>query len=85
MHAQSQRKKKRKPKKKGKKKGSEAVNEEAPAAKEVEQFIILQCVFFPFTLFVFGRRRLLSPPVPAVQGLIALSLEPRMVPLKMKV
>ena len=78
-------KKKKKTKVKRKKKGSEAINEEAPAAEEVEQFIIFLRFFLPFTLFVFGRRRWLSPPAPAVQGLIALSLEPRMVPLKMKV
>jgi len=66
VHAQSQRKKRRK---KGEKKGSEAVNEEAPAAEEDEPFIIFQCLFFfTFTLFVFCRRRLLSPPVPSISG-----------------
>lgn len=59
---------KKKKKKKGRKKGSEAVNEEASAAKDVESFIIFQHLFFPFTLFVFGRRRSLSPPAPAVRG-----------------
>lgn len=71
------------PKGKGKRgrKGSGAVNEEeAPAAKEVEPFIIFQGLFFLVAVFVFGRRQFLSPPAPAIQGLIALCLEPGMVP-----
>lgn len=52
----------------GEKKSSEAVNEEAPEAEQVEPSIIFQHLFFPFTLFVFGRRLLRSPSLPAIQG-----------------
>lgn len=65
VHSQSQRGRKNK---KRRKKSSEAINEEAPEAEQVEPSIIFQHLFFPFTLFVFGRRLLRSPSLPAIQG-----------------